>query len=157
MKGRKGFTSNDALTFDVNSSTLQVKGKTKSLCTEASQELISNGKTEINGSLYKSIKTIADFDYEVQDNDSTILVDVTNNSSTVLLPSAKNNCGRVINIKGIISEEQKYRIRSSNTLTITTNGELIDFTKEIVLKSNYSSRTLHSDGNKWWIINANGS
>ena len=157
LKGRKGFSASDTFTFDTSSNTLQVKGNSKTLCAEVSQELISNGKTEINGSLFKSIKTISEFDYEVQDNDSTLLVDITNNSSTIVLPNAKNNYGRVINIKGIIGEQQKYRIRSNNSVKIVTNGELIDFTKEIILKSNYSSRTFHSDGNKWWIINANGS
>jgi len=157
FKGRKGLSASDNLTFDNSSNTLTIKGNSKTLCAEISQEFISNGKTEINGSLYKSIKTVSDFDYEVQDNDSTILVDITSNSSTIMLPNAKNNCGRVISIKGIIGEQQKYRIRSNNSVKIITNGELIDFTQQIILKSNYSSRTFHSDGNKWWIINANGS
>ena len=73
------------------------------------------------------------------------------------MPPANENYGRVITIKVIVGEDQKYRIRGTNSAKIITDGELIDFTQEINLKSNYSSRTLQSDGDKWWIINANGS
>jgi uncharacterized protein YqjF (DUF2071 family) len=73
------------------------------------------------------------------------------------MPIAKENYGRVITIKIIVAEDQKYRIRGAHSAKIITNGELVDFTKEIDLNSNYSSRTLQSDGTKWWIINANGS
>ena len=117
----------------------------------------SNGITEINGALYKSIKTISDSEYHIQDTDNTILLDVSKNKITAVLPPAKENYGRVIIIKIVVSDEQKYRIRGSSTAKITTEGELIDFTKEIHLKFSYSSRTLHSDGVKWWVTNANGS
>jgi len=157
FKGNKTFDASDNLTYDNNNSVLNIKGKTKSLFIEASNSLKSNGITEINGALYKSIKTISDSEYHIQDTDNTILLDVSKNKITAVLPPAKENYGRVIIIKIVVSDEQKYRIRGSSTAKITTEGELIDFTKEIHLKFSYSSRTLHSDGVKWWVTNANGS
>ena len=157
FKGNKNFDASDNLTYDNNNSVLNIKGKTKSLFIEASNSLKSNGVTEINGALYKSIKTISDSEYHIQDTDNTILLDVSKNKVTAVLPPAKENYGRVIIIKIIVSDEQKYRIRGPSTAKITTEGELIDFTKEIHLKFSYSSRTLHSDGVKWWVTNANGS
>jgi len=157
IKGRKGFEGNESLTFDSSSSTLVVKGRTKTLEIETSQQLKSNGETHLNGSVFQTIKTVSSKNYDIQDTDNTILLDTTNNSVEVTLPKAKESYGRVLIIKKIVDEDQKYKIRGNNTVRITTSGELIDFTTEITLKSNYSSRTLHSDGVKWWITNANGS
>jgi len=157
LKGNKSFTASDSLSFDVGNNILNVKGKSKALNVEASNSLVSNGTTEINGALYKTIKTITDSEYHIQDTDNTVLLDVSNNNILAILPLAKENYGRVINVKVIVNENQKYNIRSARAAKIKTNGELIDFTKEIMLKSNYSSRTFHSDGVKWWVINANGS
>ena len=157
FKGNKTFDASDNLLYDNNNNVLSVNGKTKSLSVEAANLLRSNGATEINGALYKSIKMVTSSEYEIQDTDNTVLLNVSKNNILAVLPSAKENCGRVINLKVIVEEDQKYNIRGARVAKIKTNGELIDFTKEINLKSNYSSRTLHSDGNKWWVINANGS
>ena len=157
FKGTKSFSASDNFTYDSSNSTLNIKGTTKSTSVEAASHLKSNGTTEINGALYKAIKTISESEYNIQDTDNTILIDISKQDVLVVLPLAKENYGRVINIKVIVQEDQKYKIRSSRVAKIKTSGELIDFTKEIVLKSNYSSRTLHSDGTKWWVTNANGS
>lgn len=157
IKGNKEFESSDNFTFDPSNSTLTVRGTARAVSVQCDKTLTSNGATEINGAVYKAIKTVSDSQYSIQDTDNTVLLDVSENKITALIPPAKENCGRVITIKVIVAEDQKYRIRGAHTAKIVTNGELIDFTKEINLKSNYSSRTLQSDGDKWWIINANGS
>jgi hypothetical protein len=157
VKGRKSFESSENFTYNLTNNTLTVKGKTNTLSAEIGKELKSNGETHINGSIFKSIKCINSKNYEIQDTDNTVLLDTTNNSITVTLPSAKENYGRVITVKTMVDENQKYKIRSNNVVKIRTEGELIDFATEITLKSNYSSRTLHSDGVKWWVTNANGS
>ncbi len=157
LKGNKSFNASDNFTFNTDNNTLDVKGKTKTIDLEANNSFSSNGTTEINGALFKAIKRVSQKNYEIQDTDNTILLDISKQDVSVTLPPAKENYGRVLNIKVIIEEDQKYKIRSSRIAKIKTNAELIDFTKEIVLKSNYSSRTLHSDGVKWWVTNANGS
>ena len=157
FKGNKSFEGSDVLVYDKASKSLTSNGKIKSNEFESCDHLASNGTTEINGALYKQIKTVSSENYMVQDNDNTILLDVTDNSVSLQLPLASENAGRVLNIKVIISDNQKYRIRGTHSAKITTLGELIDFTKEIHLKSNYSSRTIHSDGNKWWVISSTGS
>ena len=85
------------------------------------------------------------------------MFDTSDTKITALLPPARECPGRVIVMKKITKEEDKYKIRTTNSLTIKTEGELIDFSTEISIKSNYSGRTLQSDGNKWWIINKSGS
>ena len=111
----------------------------------------------MNGAVYKDIKQISDSLYNVQDTDNTLLFDTGKNVITTTLPPAKDNSGRVLTIKKICTDEQKYKIRSTNVLKIRTNGELIDFKNEIVMQSNYSHLTIQSDGNKWWIIGKSGS
>jgi len=157
LKGNKEFEGSDNLKYDTSNNTLTVVGTTKSVTVECSKELRSNGTTSINGALYKAIKTVSERTYAIQDTDNTVLLDVSENKVIATLPPANENYGRVITIKVIVGEDQKYRIRGTNSAKIITDGELIDFTQEINLKSNYSSRTLQSDGDKWWIINANGS
>ena len=33
----------------------------------------------------------------------------------------------------------------------------IDLTDEVIIKTNYSSRTVQSDGNAWWVISSKGN
>ena len=157
LKGNRGFASSDNLSYDVGSNTLNINGNTRTLDAEINRNFKSNGATEINGALYKTIKTVSETEYQIQDTDNTVLLNVSKNNILAVLPPAKENYGRVINVKVVVDEDQKYNIRGARAAKIKTNGELIDFTKEIMLKSNYSSRTFHSDGVKWWVINANGS
>ena len=46
----------------------------------------------------------------------------------------------------------KYKL-SSALLTVRVKEGLIDFKDNFELKFNYSSKTLQSDGENWWIIN----
>jgi hypothetical protein len=157
IKGRKTFESSENFTYDLKNNTLTVKGNTNTLKAEVSRELKSNGETHLNGSVFKSIKTINYKNYEIQSDDNTVLLDTTNNSITVTLPPAKENYGRVINIKTIAENNQNDENETKYSVKIKTDGELIDFTTEIVINSSCSSRTLHSDGANWWVTSANGS
>ena len=150
-KGAKTFEANNALTFEPSSSTLNVNGTAKVL------NLQSNNKILIHGSIYKSIKMIRDPEYSVADIDNTILCNTSDNVVLLMLPLARDHAGRVITVKKVCDDDDKYKIRGNHILKIRTNGELIDFSSEIILKSTYSTRVLHSDGNKWWIINKTGS
>mgnify|MGYP001278845634 FL=1 len=157
VKGNKAFEGNQNFTYDAANKTVAVKGTTKTTNLQVAQNLESNNKLLINGALYGTIKTIDSAQYMVEDTDNTLLFNTSDNTITVTLPLAKENAGRILTIKKICDDEEKYRIRGSNILKVMTNGELIDFTSEFILKSNYSIRTLQSDGNKWWIINRVGS
>tara|TARA_R110002020_G_scaffold191758_1_gene391694 strand:- start:2341 stop:3495 length:1155 start_codon:yes stop_codon:yes gene_type:complete len=157
VKGNKAFEGNQNFTYDAANKTVAVKGTTKTTNLQVAQNLESNNKLLINGALYGTIKTIDSAQYMVEDTDNTLLFNTSDNAITVTLPLAKENAGRILTIKKICDDQEKYRIRGSNILKVMTNGELIDFTSEFILKSNYSIRTLQSDGNKWWIINRVGS
>ena len=157
FKGAKTFEANNALTFEPNNKTLSVKGLIRASKVQVAQNLDTNDRLSINGSVYKAIKTVTESRYEIQNTDNTILFNTSENVITALLPLASECAGRVITIKKVCNDEEKYRIRGNHILKIRTDGEFIDFTTEITLKSNYSIRTLHSDGNKWWIINRCGS
>jgi hypothetical protein len=85
------------------------------------------------------------------------LFDASENKIIATLPLARDCNGRVLIIKKICDETLKYKITANHSLVIRSRGELIDFSNEITMKSNYSTRTLQSDGIKWWIINRSGS
>ena len=156
-RGNKHFEGAEHFTYDPASKTVQVKGTVKSLTHQSSRKLEANGQFHANGAVYAGIKKVSAKEYEIQDTDNTILFDTSDSKVTALLPPARECPGRVIIIKKINKEDDKYKIRGTYSLTIKTEGELIDFSKEINIKSNYSSRTLQSDGNKWWIISKSGS
>lgn len=157
VKGNKAFEGNQNFTYDAANKTVAVKGTTKTTNLQVAQNLESNNKLVINGAIYGSMKTVESPQYMVEDTDNTLLFNTSDNTIIVTLPLAKENAGRIITIKKICDDREKYRIRGSTILKVKTNGELIDFTSEFILKSNYSIRTLQSDGNKWWIINRVGS
>ena len=156
-KGNKYFEGDENFTYEPGSKTLQVKGVIKSLSHQSTRKLEANGQFHANGSVYAAIKRVSTKEYEIQDTDNTILFDTSDSKITALLPPARECPGRVIVTKKINKEDDKYKIRGTNSLTIKTEGELIDFSTEIIIKSSYSCRTLQSDGNKWWIINKSGS
>ena len=156
-RGNKYFEGDENFTYDPSNKTLQVKGTIKSLTHQSTRKLEANGQFHANGSVYAGIKRVSTKEYEIQDTDNTILFDTSDTKITALLPPARECPGRVIITKKINKEDDKYKIRGTNSLTIKTEGELIDFSTEIIIKSSYSCRTLQSDGNKWWIINKSGS
>tara|TARA_R110001583_G_scaffold41108_7_gene130882 strand:+ start:4874 stop:6028 length:1155 start_codon:yes stop_codon:yes gene_type:complete len=156
-KGNKYFEGTERFTYDPSSGILSIKGAVKNLDSHVSRKLESNGQTHLNGSLFKPIKKVHDSKYDFQDTDHTVLFDTGDNNVVATLPPARENAGRVIIIKKINNDENKYKVRGTHSLKIKTEGELIDFSTEISLKSNYSTRTIQSDGDKWWIINRSGS
>ena len=83
-----------------------------------------------------------------------MLCDTKDSPITVMLPPACNNIGRIINIKKANSD--KYKINSYPVVLKVAEGT-IDLTDEVIIKTNYSSRTVQSDGNAWWIISSKGN
>ena len=147
----------DSLMFDSSGKLLSLKGKLRSLDGQFDRNLQSNGDLEINGALYKNIRVVSAEFCDIVDSDNTILADTSNNRVNINLPAAKESAGRVITIKKICNEQDKYKIIASHTLKIRCDDSNIDFADEILVKSNYSSRTLHSDGRQWWIVSKFGS
>jgi len=156
-KGAREFEGNTDLVFDPRSSTLDVGGTVSALNLKAAAKIESNGELRANGALYKGIKVVTDARYDFEDTDNTVLFSPTKHKIVATLPPAKENAGRVITVKQICAEDDRYKIARTHGVTIRTEGESIDFSKEVTLKSNYSIRTFHCDGNNWWIINRSGS
>ena len=157
FKGVRDFEASQDFTYEPSAKTLAIKGITKTLDLQVSRNLESNNKLLMNGAVFKSIKMVEDKNYIVQDTDNTLLFNTSKNNIVASLPPAKENSGRVLIIKKVCHETDKYKINNTHSLKIKSDGELIDFSNELIIKSNYSVRTVQSDGNKWWIINKSGS
>ena len=78
----------------------------------------------------------------------------TKNVVNVILPPACNYAGRILTIKKI--NDNKHSLRSRPVKVRVQEGS-IDFTDEIELKMNYSSRTIQSDGDNWWVVGHKGT
>lgn len=153
----KEFAGSADLTFEPQSATLSV-GKAISVPRlKTAHRLYSNGELHVNGALYKNISLVTQKQYQFKETDHTVLLDPSENKIIAILPAAKDNEGRVITIKRICGGPEKYKIVSAYPVVIRTEGEFIDFSHEVILKSNYSVRTFHSDGTKWWVTNRTGS
>lgn len=157
LKGAKEFEGSANLVFEPQSNILQVRGRIAALDGEYSRHLETNGAIEINGAVYKNIISITDKEYDFKDSDHTVLFDTTDNHIKAVLPRASENLGRVIIVKKICDDANKYKLKSGYVLKICTEGELIDFSPEIVIKNTYATRTFHCDGKKWWIVNKSGA
>jgi len=147
-KGKKEFESCDSLSYDKTNNTLNVGGKIKTNC------IISKQKTINEGAVYYNINSTSDKKYEVKQADYTILCDASNNTVTISLPAAKNHTGRTLVIKK--TNKDKYKL-NSNLVYVTCEEGTIDINNRIEIKMNYSSRTLQSDGENWWVIGSKGS
>jgi hypothetical protein len=148
LKGKGGFASAPQLTYDVAQNTLKVEGKIA-----ATSLNVESGLT-CGGAIISNIKKIKTKLYEVAADDYTVLCDSIKNPITIMLPPACNNNGRILNIKK--TNTNKYNLRSYPVVIKTQEGS-IDISDEIVLKMNYSSRTLQSDGENWWVIGTKGN
>tara|TARA_B100000085_G_scaffold85514_1_gene77073 strand:+ start:2075 stop:3229 length:1155 start_codon:yes stop_codon:yes gene_type:complete len=157
FRGQRTFEGNDSFTYEPENKTLTVQGQIRTNTSEISTKLEINGAAEINGAVYKKIITVTDSSYNFTSSDNTILFDTSKGAITATLPAASENYGRILTIKKIAADENKYKVKGTHKLLIKTEGESIDFSKEITLTSNYSSRVIQSDGNKWWIINRSGT
>ena len=145
---QKQFSSSGNLTFSGDTNTLSVNGKIKTNVVNVDSSL------KCAGSVYHNISTTTEKLYHVNDNDYTLLCDASNNKIKVSLPPAINHAGRVIIIKKANSD--KYKLNSNHVEIVCAEGR-IDINDAITVKMNYSSRTLQSDGENWWIIGTKGS
>jgi hypothetical protein len=143
LRGRSGFASSKKLTFSPQTSTLSLDGALSTLNLRVEKTLSTHG------AVAHSIKTITDLDYVVGDTDYTLLCDSQNGKVNITLPPACNYPGRVLNIKKVNADKHDSH---SHPVTIKVSEGKIDATDFIVLKMNYTVRTLQSDGTNWWII-----
>lgn len=148
IKGPSGFASSPSFSYDIDKSTLKVDGKI------SVENINVEGSFNCAGSVIQNIVSTSDKIYEVKRDDYTILCDAKKHPITVIVPPACNNTGRTLNIKK--TNTDKYNLRSY-PVKIKVNEGTIDFKDELVLKINYSSRTLQSDGTNWWIIGTKGT
>ena len=146
IKGTTDFESSPKLTYDLSNDTLKIEGKVKT-------KAVLVDKLVCQGAVHHNIVKISDSTYQVSDDDYTILCDSSNNKVTVQLPPPCNNTGRVIVIKKANSDRYKL---NSNVVEICCEESKIDISDSVTLKSNYSTRTLQSDGEAWMIINKIG-
>ncbi len=145
---QKHFGSSANLTFDPNKNTFSVNGKVKA-------DVISvDASLKCAGSVFHNIVKVTDNIHHVSDEDYTILCDASKNKIKIVLPPAINNEGRIIIIKKANSD--KYKLNSNQIEVLCEEGR-IDINDKITIKMNYSSRTLQSDGENWWIIGTKGS
>jgi hypothetical protein len=147
IKGNSEFESCPKLNYNVSENTLKVEGKIKGKAVHANKKLVCHG------AVYYNITKTSDSIYDVADDDYTVLCDSSQNKVTVCLPAPCNSEGRVIVIKKANSDRYKL---NSNTVEISCEESKIDLSDSIILKSNYSTRTLQSDGETWLVINKIG-
>ena len=147
-KSNRGFGGSPDFTYDAHNKVLSVHGTVTSHTTRIQESLICEG------AVIQGIKQINSPNYEVSPSDYTLLCDSYEAPMTVTLPPACNNAGRVLVIKK--TNTDKYNLRSYPVVVCVSEGN-IDMGDRIVLKTNYSSRTVQSDGNSWWIIGSKGT
>ena len=148
IKANDGFISSDRLTYDLRHNTLTVKG------TVEADRLCSSRSAEFKGAVIYNVVTVSGKSYKVKDDDYTVLLDSGNNTVKVLIPPAVNNTGRILIFKKVNSN--KYKLNSGVVKLMTEEGT-IDIAQEVVIKMNYASRTIQSDGENWWIIGSKGT
>jgi len=148
LKGAQEFAASEKLTYDTASGILRVEGTTNARVVKASQKLVSEG------AVYHNIVMASEPTYNVQPDDYTVLCDAVDHRMVVNLPPAVNNKGRVLIIKKTNSD--KYKL-TSNVVEIKCEEGPIDLGESCIIKMNYSTRTLQSDGENWWIIGSKGS
>jgi len=150
VRGKSGLKASNGLTFNTNTNILNLDGELVTDSLRARRGAMIEGSLKHRGAVFKKISTITAPEYEVQENDYTLLADTTQNAVTIVLPAASECKGRMLRIKKI--NTNKYKL-NSHLLTVRVEEGLIDFFKDsMVFKFNYSSCTLQSDGANWWII-----
>ena len=148
IKGRSGLAASSNLLYDTDKDVLLVAGAISTKAVKIS------GNLEVDGQVVKNIKKIESETYQVQKSDYTILCDTLKNKITVVLPPACNSKGRIVVVKK--ANSQKHKI-NSNVVNIKVEEGAIDLKNTAVMKMNYSSKTLQSDGENWCIIGSVGT
>jgi len=154
LRGKKGLAASNAFSFDVNSSTLKVEGKTLTNNLHVVRDAIFDAAVVHRSAVIGNITTVTDEEYHVKDSDYTILADTTKNAMVITLPSAADWRGRIVTIKKINTDSYKL---NSNMLTIESELGKIDNRDHATIKMVYSVFVVQSDGNNWFIINKTGS
>jgi len=147
IKGNSEFESCPKLSYDMSESALKVEGKIKSRSIQVNKKLVCDG------AVYHNIIKTSDSVYEVSEEDYTVLCDSSKNKIVVELPPPCSSAGRILVIKKTNSD--KYKL-NSNPVEIRCEESKIDISDSMILKSNYSTRTLQSDGETWYVINKIG-
>ena len=148
LKGKRGFASSAKLTYDTASETLNVENNLKA------NSISINSTLSCSGAIIKNITTITQRNYEVKPSDYTIICDTVKSPINITIPPACNHIGRILIIKK--SNTDKYNLRSYPVNIKTLEGT-IDLSDEHLIKTNYSARTLQSDGTTWHIISSKGT
>ena len=148
MKTAGGFGSSAKLTFDASKNILSVDGRVEA------ESIVVDRKLTTAGAVCSNIIKVTDSEYEVQSHDYTILCDTQSGKVSVKLPPPCENKGRILIIKK--ADGNKYRI-SSEVVEIYSEEGRIDISNRISMKMNYSSRTIQSDGENWWVLGAKGN
>jgi hypothetical protein len=148
LRGKRGFASSPKLTYDTNSETLNVENNLKA------NSIAVDSTLSCAGAIVKNISTITQRNYEVKQGDYTLICDTVKNPINIVIPPACNNVGRILVIKK--SNTDKYNLRSYPVNIKTLEGT-IDLNDEHLIKTNYSARTLQSDGTTWHIIGSKGT
>ncbi len=148
LKGKRGFSSSPKLSYCTTKEALKVEGKV--IATAA----LIEGELKCTGKVIKNISKVSLKSYEVSPTDYTLVCDTVATSITITLPPACNSVGRVLNIKKANTDTENLR---SYPIRIRAVEGTIDSKDEIILKTNYASRSLQSDGENWWIIGAKGT
>jgi len=149
LKGNTGFDATSNLSYNTKTDELNVDGKINT------KQIKITGNLKCEGSVFGNIKKITCEKYEVESHDYTILCDAEKAPISVIVPPACDNVGRIITIKKVNTD--KYNLRSYPVTIISDPTETIDFKESITIKMNYSSCTLQSDGENWWVIGSRGS
>lgn len=98
-----------------------------------------------NATLSAAVRTVTGVATVVILSDYILLGDASSADVTITLPSAASLEGRTLIIKKIDS--------TLNTVTIAADaGETIDGAATQVIYTQYTSRTIVSDGTEWWIV-----
>ena len=152
LQFKKGstFGSSKNLTFDGSQNILNIYGQLSTLTLKASERVDLSGPLVCSSANYQNITTIADENYEINDDDYTILADLSDNHICITLPDPALNSGRVLNLKAT-------HLKKPHTLTIKSTAGLIDLSDEIKIKMNTACRSIQSDGENWWVISSRGS
>lgn len=149
LKGRSGFNSTSNLFYNTKTDELNVQG------TINSKQVKITGNLRCEGSVFGNIKKITCERYEVESHDYTILCDAESQPINVILPPACDNTGRILTIKKVNTD--KYNLRSYPVIIQSDPTETIDFKESVTIKMNYSSCTVQSDGENWWVIGIKGT
>ena len=133
---------------------------TDSPSTDINADIYTNGEVgigtdnpvttlDVNGGLATNIITVTG-DYTATGSDYTILADASTKDVRIMLPSANEVPGQILNIKRI-DDHKKNKVEIDGDGQETIDGDLT-----VQLNTKYMSYTIQSDGSNWYIIASYG-